>query len=427
VTEVRPSELTWADVDPARHPFDPAGVLAVVTELASPVPVLPADRYAGAPEAAAWRDAVSRGLVERYGRWAAGWCWATGEGDWDGGPGDGWCCVAHSVTTPGPTLSLIAGSLIQWRAWLEDLAARFERLADWEAATAELVVVTAERTGSDSAWFHHCRQVLAWFLTAAGVPPERHADLVEHAVGGRFRSWVEPPEEVTAEVARRLAEAVRATGSGARPAAAAPQDALSAWLRVRADVDWASAAADVTGPLRGARDGVRDYYQRRPFRPVVPVGVLDRVLLDAAAGGPLTVALLARWQADVLYQDEVAFRTGTAVAKGGRERYHFHPGLPADFDRCLAQAGEAGVPLPARAARAYLDVAFHHPFDDGNARAAGLALYYVLAREGVVLQWAAPVLAAARPAHDAAAAVSLARLVERLMRPPLRSGRTSFP
>ncbi|MFK0284985.1 Fic family protein, partial [Streptomyces sp. NPDC090499] len=47
----------------------------------------------------------------------------------------------------------------------------------------------------------------------------------------------------------------------------------------------------------------------------------------------------------------------------------------------------AGVPLPltARAARACLDVCFFHPFDDGNARSAFLALVYVLAREGVAL------------------------------------------
>ena len=39
----------------------------------------------------------------------------------------------------------------------------------------------------------------------------------------------------------------------------------------------------------------------------------------------------------------------------------------------------------ARAARAYLDVCFFHPFDDGNARCAFLALVFVLAREGIAL------------------------------------------
>ncbi|MFI9429176.1 Fic family protein [Streptomyces achromogenes] len=46
---------------------------------------------------------------------------------------------------------------------------------------------------------------------------------------------------------------------------------------------------------------------------------------------------------------------------------------------------ERPLSLTARAARAYLDVCFFHPFDDGNARSAFLALVFVLAREGVAL------------------------------------------
>ncbi|MFB4279523.1 hypothetical protein ACBJ59_29840 [Nonomuraea sp. MTCD27] len=41
--------------------------------------------------------------------------------------------------------------------------------------------------------------------------------------------------------------------------------------------------------------------------------------------------------------------------------------------------------MTARAARAHLDVCFFHPFGDCNARAAFLALLFVLAREGVAL------------------------------------------
>jgi prophage maintenance system killer protein len=45
---------------------------------------------------------------------------------------------------------------------------------------------------------------------------------------------------------------------------------------------------------------------------------------------------------------------------------------------------------PAWAARVHLDVLHFHPFADGNARSAALALYFVLAREAVVLGRAAP-------------------------------------
>ncbi|MFE9727345.1 hypothetical protein ACFYQ5_28065 [Streptomyces sp. NPDC005794] len=43
------------------------------------------------------------------------------------------------------------------------------------------------------------------------------------------------------------------------------------------------------------------------------------------------------------------------------------------------------LPASDRAARACLDVCFFHPFDDGNASSAFLALLFVLAREGVAL------------------------------------------
>ncbi|MCX4983884.1 Fic family protein [Streptomyces sp. NBC_00572] len=42
--------------------------------------------------------------------------------------------------------------------------------------------------------------------------------------------------------------------------------------------------------------------------------------------------------------------------------------------------------LAARAAGAHLDTCFFHPFPDGNARSAFLALIFVLAREGVALE-----------------------------------------
>ncbi|UQU61857.1 Fic family protein [Couchioplanes caeruleus] len=107
----------------------------------------------------------------------------------------------------------------------------------------------------------------------------------------------------------------------------------------------------------------------------------------------------------------VPFRTTSAWAKSGRERYAYRPDLPEAFDACLAEADDPDLPLPSRAARAYLDVAFFHPFDDGNGRAAALALYFVLAREGVVLDQAASLLMTVRPAGEIRAAEAMARHV----------------
>jgi fido (protein-threonine AMPylation protein) len=73
------------------------------------------------------------------------------------------------------------------------------------------------------------------------------------------------------------------------------------------------------------------------------------------------------------------------------------------------------VALAARAARAYLDVAFFHPFTDGNGRAALLTLTFVLAREGVVLGEVGP-LRTTRYVDDPAGAADLAVLVGILIR-----------
>ena len=67
--------------------------------------------------------------------------------------------------------------------------------------------------------------------------------------------------------------------------------------------------------------------------------------------------------------------------------------------------------MTARAARAYLDVAFFHPYDDGNARLAGLVLQFVLLRGDVELDEVAPILTTVRRADDAEGAADLARLV----------------
>ncbi|MFC9608728.1 Fic family protein [Streptomyces niveus] len=99
-----------------------------------------------------------------------------------------------------------------------------------------------------------------------------------------------------------------------------------------------------------------------------------------------------------------------AYAKGGRERYGLTPHTQADFDCCLRETTDPDIPLAARAARAYLDVAFFHPFTDGNARAALLTLVYVLAREDIVLPEIGP-LQTTRYADDPAGAADLATLI----------------
>ncbi|MFI8823813.1 hypothetical protein [Streptomyces sp. NPDC053431] len=219
MTELWAHTLTWAEVDPSRHPFelDDDAAKALAEALA---PLLPG---AAAIEENRWRslDPVTEFLVERYGRWACGWNWSVGEGDKDGGVVGVWCCAADSVTTADETSELVVAALLEWRDWLEELAERFAALAPpepsagssvdpwhWERACTRLVTVVAARTEAESGWYGHCMQVLAWFLTYNGVDEERAREVVESAVGGRFDSWIAPEATVVDAVSSRFARTV---------------------------------------------------------------------------------------------------------------------------------------------------------------------------------------------------------------------------
>ncbi|MFJ3206086.1 Fic family protein [Streptomyces sp. NPDC086989] len=193
-------------------------------------------------------------------------------------------------------------------------------------------------------------------------------------------------------------------------------DALADWLHIRTEVSWPRWSSE---PAVAARpptpDGFRDFFTvtrggRDPEGTARVLTALEVAFSDAQQGARLTFPLMANWQRTVLHRKTVAFRTMPAFAKGGRERYGLSPKTPAQFGQCLAESSSLGVPLPSRAARTYLDVLFFHPFEDGNARAAMLALAFVLAREGVSLGDARP-LQTTRWADDADGAADLAMLL----------------
>ncbi|MFH9959185.1 Fic family protein [Streptomyces roseolus] len=413
-SDMAPGSLSWAEVDPDRHPFDHEAAGRTVRSLgpARRVPARPDGRAGDTKvirwsheEGGLWADAMSHALTERYGRWAVGWRWAHDEGDFGGGPVGHWCCPHHSLTTPEETLDRVVAALGEWRAWLESLADRFEaypldpsRIEEqrilWECAARHLIVQVGDRTGCGSGWYGHCRQVLTWFLERWGVPSDRAAEWVDEAIGGRFRSWTGPDVPLVHDVAERIAAALPAGGPPPVPVRP-PADHLAEWLAVRGTVAWQDAPdPEGGGTQTPAKDGPAEDFRAfdgalDPARAEGLLAALARVRAAAARGARLDLALLRDWQRHVLGTPEPpAFRTLPAFAKNGRERYGLAPDTPARLDACLAQSDRAeGAPLslPARAARAYLDVCFFHPFDDGNARAALLALLFVLAREGVEL------------------------------------------
>ncbi|MFD7026475.1 Fic family protein [Streptomyces sp. NPDC059917] len=201
-------------------------------------------------------------------------------------------------------------------------------------------------------------------------------------------------------------------------------DALAAWCEVREQVDWSSAACVGPAPVRPAVDGLAAWFDgpvrlRDPDRADRLLAAMALSRVAASRGEPLTSTLLADWQKRVLGVNEVGLRQSDAFAKGGRERYGLAPHTWRDFAACLHQSADPSVPLTARAARAYLDIAFFHPYPDGNARLALLVLAHVLEREGVRLDEVGP-LQTTRYADDPDGALDLAVLVTVLIRATYR-------
>ncbi len=197
------------------------------------------------------------------------------------------------------------------------------------------------------------------------------------------------------------------------------RDDLRTWLDVRESVPW-HAFGGAARPEAATKDGIAIFVdtvvrRRAPAR----ADTLLEALALARADSELTFEVMARWQAVVLGKP-AAFRTTPAFAKGGRERYGIDATTPARFDACLGESRDSAVSLAARVARLYLDVCFFHPFPDGNGRTAMLAVAHLLARDGVTIGQAGPLLLVTRRADDRAGAIALVELVELLLGAPAR-------
>lgn len=190
-------------------------------------------------------------------------------------------------------------------------------------------------------------------------------------------------------------------------------DQLTTWQRVRERVPWRDIVPHPHTPIRAVRDGftahatIGDHQRRQRLL----LAAYEDVRCTAATGVGLTPDLTARWNAMLRGIPAAGFRRGPAFAKNGRDRYGLHADTQHRYESCLSEAADLTIPVAARAARTYLDVAFFHPYDDGNARLGGLTMHFVLLRAGVELDQAQPILTTVRRADDPDGAAGLARLV----------------
>ncbi|GGV82359.1 hypothetical protein GCM10010228_56690 [Streptomyces massasporeus] len=191
---------------------------------------------------------------------------------------------------------------------------------------------------------------------------------------------------------------------------------------MRESVPWQQAPdSGAEGPVTPRQDGVAEDIRGfdgalDPARADGLLTALELLRDDAGRHARLDFELLQRWQRHVLGTSQAPpLRSRPAFAKGGRERYGIAPDIRARLDACLAESAYDAarlLPLTARAARAYLDVCFFHPFDDGNARSAFLALIFVLARESIALDGVVLLRRVTFQADEPKDALTLARCID---------------
>ena len=152
---------------------------------------------------------------------------------------------------------------------------------------------------------------------------------------------------------------------------------------------------------------------RSPGRAAKMKYALARCREDAWA--PLEFRHLEEWREYILgHQVRKGFRQHDAYGKQSRERYPLEDKTKATFLSLLAEANTE-EPIELRACRAYLDVLFFHPFDDGNSRLARLVFDFVLTRDGYTLQKVDPVFMFSKSAKDGEGALRLVEMVGKLL------------
>ena len=190
-------------------------------------------------------------------------------------------------------------------------------------------------------------------------------------------------------------------------------DQLTTWRQVREQVPWRDVVAHLQTPVPAVRDGFTAHAaigaDRRRQRLLLAAYADARRAATTGAG--LTPDLTARWNGMLRGIPAPGFRRGPAYAKNGRDQYGLHTDTQQQYAACLSEAVDQTIPVVARAARAYLDTAFFHPYDDGNARLGGLVLHYVLLGAGVELDEVRLILTTVRRADDPRGAADFARLV----------------
>lgn len=167
------------------------------------------DPQSGRPRGNWSEDSVAEGLGLRFGDWAY-WAVSAVDDNRDSG------AVIRELPARSNDLEQVArrytSVLLQWRSWLEELAAVFASLAPppdadedeirrtRARAVAPLVTLVVERTGAGETWQAPCADAIAWYLESTGMPADEAAELADESVDSEFQSWISPDAEAVSRV-----------------------------------------------------------------------------------------------------------------------------------------------------------------------------------------------------------------------------------
>lgn len=150
-------------------------------------------------------------LAQHYGSWAYGWYTSVDESPYSG-------MIIRELPRGGDLEQQAlryTSALVQWRGWLEALAAVFAQFAPGpdadgeqirrlrERAVAPIVTLVVERTGAGELWLGACWQALEWYLQSTGMSP-LEAEMAHDAVDAVFASWTAPDTEEVRRVGRAI-------------------------------------------------------------------------------------------------------------------------------------------------------------------------------------------------------------------------------
>eukprot|EP00928_Gymnodinium_smaydae_P079644 TRINITY_DN63516_c0_g1_i1.p1 TRINITY_DN63516_c0_g1~~TRINITY_DN63516_c0_g1_i1.p1 ORF type:complete len:629 (-),score=89.44 TRINITY_DN63516_c0_g1_i1:112-1998(-) len=273
-------------------------------------------------------------------------------------------------------------------------------------------------------WYYLYNEVVQWFAESAGMDPDRVCSVLQNAIFTGFQSW-ECRADASAYLAENVALSLQETFQKI--------DSTAAWLEIRPSLRTAATAMTQRVEKEDAHlRYINTVDARRGLRRAARMkAALALCREDAASCKPLTFEMMSAWHEVAfgpidfpgqMYDSEDRYRVRDAYAKEGRERYPSEDSYKQLFFELLAAAnpgcGPDGTKVPERtedvclrAARAYLDCLFFHPFGDGNSRLARLLLDFILARDGLCLVDALSIFAMPRRADDEPGGSDFAKLV----------------